>query len=188
MRTILKPLAIHAAYSPIETIVFLSVVGTLAYLHILNTIKHSAFFAPPPQVRPAHALYTHDWLPVRESVWRNNEHVPRLDLQQIVFSGPRLDVASLENVTGAIAASHPGFTHLHKGPLAWTQTITVADGFVPRSLPVDSWGVAYEVDAQAEAIAEMHSGKWVAYALRALVLRFYNLAKVGSILFTDFLC
>ncbi|KAJ7938276.1 hydroxymethylglutaryl-CoA reductase [Mycena leptocephala] len=177
MRTILKPLAIHAAYSPIETIVFLSVVGTLAYLHILNTIKHSAFFAPPPQVRPAHALYTHDWLPVRESVWRNNEHVPRLDLQQIVFSGPRLDVASLENVTGAIAASHPGFTHLHKGPLAWTQTITVADGFVPRSLPVDSWGVAYEVDAQAEAIAEMHSGKWVAYALRALVLRFYDLAK-----------
>ncbi|KAJ7026732.1 hydroxymethylglutaryl-CoA reductase [Mycena alexandri] len=175
MRTVLKPLAIHAAYSPIETIVFLSVVGTLAYLHILNTIKHSAFFAPPAPVRAAYALYTHDWLPVRESAWFRDDSVPRLDLQQIVFSG-QLEKPSLENATRYLAANHPGFTHLQTGP-SWTQTIQVRDDFGLRSLPVDSWGVAYELDPQAEAIAQMRSGKWVAYALHELVLRFYDLAK-----------
>ncbi|KAJ7160871.1 hydroxymethylglutaryl-coenzyme A reductase-domain-containing protein [Mycena filopes] len=175
MRTVLKPLAIHAAYSPIETIVFLSVVGTLAYLHILHTIKHSAFFAPPPPVRAAYALYTHDWLPVRESAWFHDDNLPRLDLQQLVFSGP-LEPASIDNATRHLAAAHPGFTHLQTGP-SWTQTIQVTDDFVLRSLPVDTWGVAYELDPQAEAIAQMRSGKWVAYALHELVLRFYDLAK-----------
>ncbi|KAJ7711560.1 hydroxymethylglutaryl-coenzyme A reductase-domain-containing protein [Mycena metata] len=175
MRTILKPLAIHAAYSPIETIVFLSVVGTLAYLHILHTIKHSAFFAPPAPVRAAYALYTHDWLPVRESAWFHEDSVPRLDLQQVIFSG-QLEKPSLENATRYLAANHPGFTHLQTGP-SWTQTIQVGDDFSLRSLPVDSWGVAYELDPQAEAIAQMRSGKWVAYALHELVLRFYDLAK-----------
>ncbi|KAJ7689515.1 hydroxymethylglutaryl-coenzyme A reductase-domain-containing protein [Mycena olivaceomarginata] len=179
MRTILKPLAIHAAYSPIETIVFLSVVGTLAYLHILNTVKHSAFFAPPPPVRPAHALYTtgSEWLSVPGSVWRREDSVPRLDLQQIVFSAPQLNIASLENATAFIAAANPGFTHLHKGPQTWTQTIEVHDDFSFKSLPVDSWGLAYELDVPAEAIAQMRSGKWVAHALWALFLRFYELAK-----------
>ncbi|KAJ7098396.1 hydroxymethylglutaryl-coenzyme A reductase-domain-containing protein [Mycena epipterygia] len=177
MRTLLKPLAIHAAYSPIETIVFLSVVGTLAYLHILNQIKHSAFFAPLTPVRPAYALYTHDWLPVREAAWFRDDSVPRLDLQQILFSGPRLETPSLQNVTSHIAAAHPGFTHLQTGPLAWTQTIQVHGDFALRSLPPDSWGVAYELDAPGEAIAQMRSGKWVAYALRHLVVRFYELAK-----------
>ncbi|KAJ6524482.1 hydroxymethylglutaryl-coenzyme A reductase-domain-containing protein [Mycena capillaripes] len=157
MRTILKPLAIHAAYSPIETIVFLSVVGTIAYLHILNT---------------GH------WLPTSNTVWlKNDDHVPTLDLQQIVFGGPRLDVASLDNVTRHIAASHSGFSHLHKTAQSWTQTVQVDGEFALRSLPVDSWGIAYESNVQGEAIAEMRSGKWVAYALRALVLRFYDLAK-----------
>ncbi|KAJ7115526.1 hydroxymethylglutaryl-coenzyme A reductase-domain-containing protein [Mycena crocata] len=180
MRTVLKPLAIHAAYSPIETIVFLSIVGTLAYLHVLNTVKHSAFFAPPAPIRPAYALYTqgHDWLPVRESVWRTDDQVPRVDLQQIVFSGARLDAPSLENVTAHIAGMHGGFSHLQTGENMWTQTVQVSDGdFVLRSLPADTWGVAYDVDVQGEAIAQMRSGKWVAYALRALVVRFYELAK-----------
>ncbi|KAJ7484083.1 hydroxymethylglutaryl-coenzyme A reductase-domain-containing protein [Mycena galericulata] len=177
MRTVLKPLAIHAAYSPIETIVFLSVVGTLAYLHILSVVKHSAFFAPPAPLRPAYALYTHDWLPVREALWRSDDTVPRLDLQQIVFTGPRLDSPSLENATRQIAATHPGFSHLQTAPNAWTQTVQVSGEFNLRSLPPDSWGVAYEVEQQGEAIAQMRSGKWVAYALRALVLRFYDLAK-----------
>lgn len=185
MRTLLKPLAIHAAYSPIETIVFLSVVGTLAYLHILNQIKHSAFFAPLTPVRSAYALYTHDWLPVREAVWFRDDSVPRLDLQQILFSGPRLETPSLQNVTSHIAAAHPGFTHLQTAPLAWTQTIQVHGDFALRSLPPDSWGVAYELDAPGEAIAQMRSGKWVAYALRHLVVRFYELAKVcGRVHFT----
>ncbi|KAJ6478566.1 hydroxymethylglutaryl-CoA reductase [Mycena vitilis] len=178
MRTILKPLAIHAAYSPIETIVFLSVLGTLAYLHILNTVKHSAFFAPPPPLRPAYALYTHDWLPVHNTVWARDDHVPRLDLQQIVFTaGPQINSASLENVTKHIAAAFPGFSHVQTGPQTWTQTIQVKDDFNMRSLPVDSWGVAYELAAQAEPIAQMHFIKWVTYALHTLVSRFYDLAK-----------
>ncbi|KAF8170245.1 hydroxymethylglutaryl-coenzyme A reductase-domain-containing protein [Mycena galopus ATCC 62051] len=154
MRTILKPLAIHAAYSPIETIVFLSIVGTLAYLHILNTVKHSAFFAPPPPVRPAYALYTHDWLSVPSSVWRREDSVPRLDLQQLVFTAPHLN-----------------------GPQSWTQTIEVHDDAPFKSLPLDSWGVAYELDVPAEAIADMRSGKWVAYAITAVVQRFWDLAR-----------
>ncbi|KAJ6590631.1 hydroxymethylglutaryl-CoA reductase [Mycena vulgaris] len=177
MRTILKPLAIHAAYSPIETIVFLSVVGTLAYLHVLNAVKHSAFFAPPAPVRPAYALYTHEWLPVREAVWFRDDQVPRMDLQQIIFSGPQLEPASLENVTKHVAATYPGFSHLRKGPEGWTQTVQIQDNFALRSLSPDTWGVAYEVESQGETIAEMRSGKWVAYALRALVVRFYELAK-----------
>ncbi|KAF7326925.1 3-hydroxy-3-methylglutaryl coenzyme A reductase [Mycena venus] len=177
MRSLLKPLAIHAAYSPIETIVFLCTLGAIAYLHILSTVKHSAFFAPPPSVRSSYALYTDDWRPVPQSVWRREDAVPRLDLQQIVFNGPRLDVASLENVTSSIVASHPGFSHLQKGKKSWTQTIEMPDEFSLKSLPVDSWGVAYELDVPAEGIAQMRSGKWVMHALRALVLRFYDLAK-----------
>ncbi|KAJ6455873.1 hydroxymethylglutaryl-coenzyme A reductase-domain-containing protein [Mycena sanguinolenta] len=177
MRTILKPLAIHAAYSPIETIVFLSIVGTLAYLHILSTIKHSAFFAPPPPVRSAYALYTDHWVSQPASVWRRDNSVPRLDLQQLVFTRPQLNTASLENATAFIAAAHPGFTHLHKGLNTWTQTIELHDEQPFNSLPVDSWGIAYELDLPAEPIADMRSGKWVAHAIWAVVLRFWDLAK-----------
>ncbi|KAJ7484555.1 hydroxymethylglutaryl-coenzyme A reductase-domain-containing protein [Mycena latifolia] len=177
MRTILKPLAIHAAYSPIETIVFLSVVGTLAYLHVLNTIKHSAFFAPPAPARAAYALYTDQWLSVNKATWFREENIPRLDLQQIIVSGPRLEAPSLHNLTAHIAGTHPGFTHLQTGPNSWTQTVQVHDDFSLRSFAPDSWGIAYEVEPQGEAIAEMRSGKWVAYALRVLVVRFYELAK-----------
>ncbi|KAJ7695427.1 hydroxymethylglutaryl-coenzyme A reductase-domain-containing protein [Mycena rosella] len=180
MRTILKPLAIHAAYSPIETIVFLTIVGTLAYIHILDAVKHSTFFTPPNPVRPAYALYAHsDWLPVSEASWLRDDQVPRLDLQQIIFNAPQLNPASLENVTKHIEELHPGFNHLQAGPQAWTQTVQVHDGFSLRSLPADSWGVAYEVDAQSqsETIAQLGSAKYFAYALRALGVRLYELAK-----------
>jgi len=40
------------------------------------------------------------------------------------------------------------------------------------------FGVKYHVEArQVETIGEMKSGKWVAYAARALVVRFWDLAK-----------
>jgi hydroxymethylglutaryl-CoA reductase (NADPH) len=40
-------------------------------------------------------------------------------------------------------------------------------------------GVRYHVEGhQVETIGEMRSGKWVAYAARALVVRFWDLAKV----------
>lgn len=181
MRPILKSLAIHAAYSPIETIVFFSVFGIFAYLHILNTLKQSAFFAPPAPVRPAYALYTDEWLHVRESLWFRDDQVPRLDLQQIIFSGQGLEIASLENVTQHIAAAHEGFAHLQAGPQGWTQTIQVHSAFSLRSLPADSWGIAYEMDAQGQAIAELRSGNWASYALRMLSVRFYELEQVRAL-------
>ena len=39
-------------------------------------------------------------------------------------------------------------------------------------------GVKLEIIGKEEKIGEMQSGKWVAYALRALVMRFWDLAKV----------
>ena len=43
----------------------------------------------------------------------------------------------------------------------------------------DEFGVKYHVEGrQVETIGEMRSGKWVAYAARALVIRFWDLAKV----------
>ncbi|TBU45135.1 3-hydroxy-3-methylglutaryl-coenzyme A reductase [Dichomitus squalens] len=44
-----------------------------------------------------------------------------------------------------------------------------------KSITVD--GVKYDVDAGQESIREMKSSKWVAYALSALVLRFWELTK-----------
>ncbi|KAF7323677.1 3-hydroxy-3-methylglutaryl coenzyme A reductase [Mycena kentingensis (nom. inval.)] len=178
MRSLLKPLAIHAAYSPIETLVALVVVGAIAYLQVLSAIKHSAFLASPARpARPAYALFTHEWLPVREAVWNRDSKVPRLDLQQIVFTGPRLAEASLENVTKHMAEAYPGFSHIQKGAEAWTQTVEVDGDIALESLPADSWDIAYEADVPDEAIASMQSGKWVAYALKVLVVRFYELAK-----------
>jgi len=55
------------SYSPIDTIVFFSVIRTLAYFHVLSAIKHSAFLAPsfPPTFWPTLALLRHDeWVGV----------------------------------------------------------------------------------------------------------------------------
>ncbi|KAJ7054455.1 hydroxymethylglutaryl-coenzyme A reductase-domain-containing protein [Mycena amicta] len=177
MRSLLKPLAIHAAYSPIETLVFIIVVGAIAYLQVLSAVKHSAFLAPPAPLRSAYALFTDEWLPVREAVWQRDDNVARLDLQQIVFTGTRLAAPSLENATKHISWANPGFSHLQTGPDSWTQTIQV-HGEVPlQSLPADSWDIAYEAEVPGEAIAHMRSGKWFAYAAKVLVVRFYELAK-----------
>jgi len=92
MRAIVRPLARHNVFFPIESIVFVFVLGTLAYFHILNGIKHSSFFAPtyPTAVRPAHVRLSNDeWIGVSQQEWKqgaNNAKV--LELQQIVF---RLD-------------------------------------------------------------------------------------------------
>lgn len=45
----------------------------------------------------------------------------------------------------------------------------------------DEFGIKYSVEGrQTETIGEMKSGKWVAYAARALVLRFWDLTKVRA--------
>lgn len=94
MRAVVRPLAYHSAFSPIETIVFVCVLATLAYFHILAAIKHSSFFAPtfPSTLRPAHArLAGGEWVGVSERDWhqafKHPEHGDQtIELQQVVFS------------------------------------------------------------------------------------------------------
>lgn len=51
------------------------------------------------------------------------------------------------------------------------------------SYPVDSFGVEYRLQSHSdETIGEMKGGKWVAYAARAFVMRFWELAKVSLLL------
>ena len=91
MRALLRPLSTYTVFSPIETIVAVFVLATLAYFHILDGIKHSSFFAPtfPSTLRPASVrLSQGEWLPITErewfSAWKHGEQA--LELQPIVFS------------------------------------------------------------------------------------------------------
>ena len=94
MRALLRPLAYHSVFSPIETIVSVFVLATLAYFHILSGIKHSSFFSPtlPSTLRPAHArLSQGEWVPVGDREWYHAFKHPEagdhaVELQQIVFS------------------------------------------------------------------------------------------------------
>ncbi|TRM60414.1 hydroxymethylglutaryl-coenzyme A reductase-domain-containing protein [Schizophyllum amplum] len=126
MRSLLKPLAIQAAYSPIETIVFFFILSTLAYFHILNAIKHAAFFERYPSpplpfgsarsveysLRPAHVLLktessaaTTEWIPIRESAFYLPSHSPevvKVELQQIdVHADPEYVEVVMDALTAA---------------------------------------------------------------------------------------
>jgi hydroxymethylglutaryl-CoA reductase (NADPH) len=239
LRTLLRPLAIHAAYSPIETIVFFCVVGILSYFHILNTVKHSSFFLPPSHpyspavvsghagtnLRPAYVLAAAaangetewSWTPTREGVWKASkageaEYLP-VEFVQVVFrpdavsehSDDRLDALDeVRNVTlelvnrykekkACFLVSGTGQCFEHFNEAAWTHTI----GFIPSALAnakedvtkrlaklapstASRWKFTVQDDQKAAevSIGEMKSSRWVAYAARALVLRFWDLAKV----------
>lgn len=91
MRALLRPLATHTVFSPIETVVAAFVLATLAYFHILDGIKHSSFFSPtfPSTLRPSHVrLSQGEWLPVGErewfGAWKHGDQA--LELQQLVFN------------------------------------------------------------------------------------------------------
>ncbi|TFK20528.1 hypothetical protein FA15DRAFT_659042 [Coprinopsis marcescibilis] len=104
MRVLLRPFALHAAYTPIETIVFFSIIGTLAYFHILNAIKHSTFLSPSydqyfhghSTLRPAYVLHRlGEWVSVREGRWLREKEkamsgelskTASFEVQQIIFS------------------------------------------------------------------------------------------------------
>ncbi|KAJ2925104.1 hypothetical protein H1R20_g12000, partial [Candolleomyces eurysporus] len=101
MRALLRPFALHAAYTPIETIVFFTIVGTLAYFHILSAIKHSAFLSPSydplthkvshAALRPAYVLNRMgEWVGIRESRWARDRseksHLAAAEVQQLVFN------------------------------------------------------------------------------------------------------
>ncbi|KAG6815019.1 hypothetical protein H0H87_005782, partial [Tephrocybe sp. NHM501043] len=177
LRALLRPLAIQAAYSPIETIVFFSIVGTLAYFHILGAIKHSAFFAPSysTPLRPAHVALRHSaWKPVREHEWTQPApNVVTHEVQQLVFTTP-----APANTTALLASLAP-FAHVAEDTLTLALP---ASGLAPvlAHLPATAYHLSPMHPSSAPApepvIGETNSPKWIAYALRALVIRFYTLA------------
>ncbi|KAI0827168.1 3-hydroxy-3-methylglutaryl-coenzyme A reductase [Trametes gibbosa] len=220
MRALLRPLSKQTAFSPIETIVTVFVLATLAYFHILSGIKHSSFFEPsqPPSLRPAYARLTNgEWVAVTKHDWTEawkhaGSDVEALELQQLVFSlddkartAAQLDasavaqhlVSELPSLSGN---AYPSICH-HSGPnvssVACFTTVSEAGASPSLTLSFqpgnrDDWmaalrrektifvdGMKYEVDAGKRhvSIGEMNSSKWVAYALSALVLRFWELAK-----------
>ncbi|CAL1708678.1 unnamed protein product [Somion occarium] len=214
MRALLRPLAYHSVFSPIETIVFTFVLVTLAYFHILSGIKHSSFFAPtfPSTLLPAHArLSKGEWSGISEREWVKGQGDRVVELQQIVFSlddktrkaNPSLSLnsTSLSSITtqlideiislsgktyGEICHSPANttdcFTHIDCRAL----TLSFAPGFrddwmsaLKRTPKFEVDGLRFQIQSvkREQSIGEMRSSKWVAYALRALVLRFWELTK-----------
>ena len=117
MKSILRPIAKHAARNPIETIVCTFALSTLAYFHVLSAIKHSTFLTPtfPSTLRPAHALLREGaWVSVGEEVWFSRGGRTALELQQVVFStrdasSSQVDVHSVSEVSGRVCrAFFPG--------------------------------------------------------------------------------
>lgn len=95
MRAIPRPFAARTASAPIETIVFVFVLATLAYFYILSAIRQSTYFAlsAPNHLRPAYALLTdNEWVSVSGKDWfKAGVH---LELQPIVFSFDNVEVRS----------------------------------------------------------------------------------------------
>ncbi|OSX63533.1 hypothetical protein POSPLADRAFT_1169005 [Postia placenta MAD-698-R-SB12] len=221
MRALVRPLATHNVFFPIESIVFVFVLGMLAYFHILNGIKHSSFFAPtyPTAIRPAYARLNGDeWVGVSPREWKQlGDETKAVELQQFVFrlEGRKKAVPELgskpsvlsqitqhlpEQLTGlsdepyTSACYHPA-SNLSSVPCfvatssdSTSSTLTLS--FLPgaredwlaalrhvKSVTVD--GLEYDLHGakREETIGEMKSSKWVAYALRAAFLRFWELTK-----------
>ncbi|KAG7091853.1 hypothetical protein E1B28_008255 [Marasmius oreades] len=240
MRALFKPFAIHAAYSPIETIVFFFILATLAYFHVLSTIKHSTFFASsnPAIIRPAYLLHRQgEWRNVREPLWlretkagSENAVIP-VELEQVVFSldsvrtgavVPESITFAMDKVSNSVFNVTKQLPHYLQRPTggnftsscyrASVNSVHALEGshtacftnelVTPRSihetlsfLPgqsqdlttalvhglkgyVDENGVRFEVETkQVETIGEMKDSRWVAYAARTLVVRFWDLTK-----------
>ncbi|KNZ73532.1 hypothetical protein J132_01339 [Termitomyces sp. J132] len=158
LRALLRPLAIQAAYNPIETIVFFSIVGTLAYFHILTAIKHSAFFAPSrvPALRPTHlALHRDGWLAVHEQ-----RDAAVLDIQQLVFGEP---VAPALVAQLAAAAS---FSHLNASSLTLAVPSGTLAAVVAPLLPAAEFRVLHSRGAAEPVIGDTSSPKWMAWQTR----------------------
>jgi hydroxymethylglutaryl-CoA reductase (NADPH) len=252
MRALIRPISIHAASSPIETIVFFFVLATLAYFHVLSSIKHSSFFAPtvPPPLRPSHALWrSNEWVTVPETEWYDalaHRSSSAIDLQQLTMSFDAktakkvrtrfpsntaltnclMQIAensmlssqvaySLDNMTDFLTHHFPTssgklFTNICHSvqnqdgeetcftstfpsiPKSETLMLSFAAGgredFVSALakqgtfISEDFGPVKYVVEnPEQEAVAAMKSGKWVAYAARTLVVRFWDLTKVSTV-------
>lgn len=204
-RTLFRPLARKAVQLPIETIVFFFVLSTLAYFHLLDAVKHSAFLSPSAAtLRPAYVhVHNGQWKQAQEADWhdaRKTKNADALELQQFVLSRP----TALDNVTRYITRdltlpsgkSYQALCHTDMNGQCFTATTMVStrtpalslafepkarDGFVDalhRKGRFAAAGVQLNTDRH-ESLAEMKNGMWTAYAARALVVRFWDLAKVN---------
>ncbi|KAE9386154.1 hypothetical protein BT96DRAFT_1006377 [Gymnopus androsaceus JB14] len=159
-----------------STIVFFSIVGTLAYFHVLSAIKHSAFFTPlypnlPP--RPSYVLLRggKEWVSVREAFWHyaiaaspEEANIVPVELVSVEYE------AKTETLTESILSLtqhlpeyiNPCFLSNH----CTRRTNKSTSNFQPKIK-----------QQTAESIGEMKSSKWVAYAASALITGFWDLAK-----------
>ena len=104
MRAIPRPLAARTAFAPIETIVFVFVLTTLAYFYILSAVRQSTYFAlsAPNNLRPAYALLAdNEWVPVSGKDWFKAR--VQLELQPLVFSFDSVEVGSFVSGETSIA-------------------------------------------------------------------------------------
>ncbi|KAG2130606.1 hydroxymethylglutaryl-coenzyme A reductase-domain-containing protein [Suillus cothurnatus] len=171
MRSILQPLAGRTVFAPIETIVFFAIVGTLAYFQVLSAIKHSSFFAPsvPSTVRPAHAL-------LRDGEWLMSSHPSGETYTSLCYYPVSAESSASCFTTASLQTSRSKMVTLSFAPGA-------SDAFVDAlnhkpTFAADEFGVRYQIETHVtETIGEMKGGKWMAYAARALIVRFWELTK-----------
>jgi hydroxymethylglutaryl-CoA reductase (NADPH) len=131
MKALFRPFALHAAYTPIETIVFFCIIGTLAYFHILHAIKHSAFLDPgrtgnvysPPVMRPAHVLYKlGEWVGVRENTWvQSASGGAAVELQQVIYT-----VDGVKSKGSEVCLSFPSLVLLVLNPVPVTRRVFIS--------------------------------------------------------------
>ncbi|EJD05369.1 uncharacterized protein FOMMEDRAFT_103364 [Fomitiporia mediterranea MF3/22] len=207
MRALLRPLASAAARNPIEAIVLGFIAATLAYFHVLAAIRESTFLSPaiPTSLRPAHALFRDaQWSAVPENVWSADGNEERLELQQVVFG---LDVNvrrrksyadgeltfgdlklkdALQNATARLS-EHAAIHFLSTGERSATLTLALPSSSarealvssLKRGLPHDN-GAKFTLETTPTAPELLQHGRWAAYALRALVTRFSELARAAD--------
>ncbi|PVG00821.1 putative 3-hydroxy-3-methylglutaryl-coenzyme A reductase [Serendipita vermifera] len=191
----LGKLAGRVSLHPIETIVTFFILTTLAYFQILSAIKHSHFLTP------IHTTST----PVLAGLNSNNEWAylssptrtqPSVEIVQVQLSIPGEYPALQSQLTTEIinkpnkdyesacyVRNNSCLTSIRPETYSFTfdTTKTNVAPFIhalnTAVLNGEKDGTNFEVIRQHESIADMKSGKWVAYAGRALVLRFWSLAK-----------
>ena len=181
---------------PIETIVAFFILTTLAYFHVLSAIKHSHFFSPiHSPTTPSLATYN------QKGIWSitpSTTVLPAVEIVQVQLSIPGLYPTLQSQINGVMDNTRNGkyssFCYRYNNsclsstrPEAYTfafdaslggDTAQFVRGLSTASLGDERDGTRFQVIRQHQSIADMRSGKWVAYAGRALVLRFWSLAKV----------
>jgi hydroxymethylglutaryl-CoA reductase (NADPH) len=184
---------------PIETIVTFFILTTLAYFQILSAIKHSHFLTP------IHTTST----PVLAGLNSNNEWTylsshtrtqPAVEIVQLQLSIPgEYPALQSQLTTEIINKPSKGYesacfvrnnscltsirpeTYSFTFDTSKTNSAPFVHALNTAVLNGEKDGTNFEVIRQHESIADMKSGKWVAYAGRALVLRFWSLAKVSRL-------